>query len=77
VFFEKNGLGPLGVNNNQSINIGVSFYYYPSFMPCEIKAEVAQDYFLRVVNTTFYATTMDFSKNSFFTIHNVHIHYKL
>jgi hypothetical protein len=32
-------------------------------MPCGIKVEVAQGIdFLQVVNTTLYATTMDFSK---------------
>jgi hypothetical protein len=30
--------------------------------------------FLQVVNTTLYATTMDFSNNSFLKNHNSHIH---
>jgi hypothetical protein len=30
--------------------------------------------FLQVVNTTFYATTMDFSKDSSMKNHNCHIH---
>jgi hypothetical protein len=41
------------LDNNQSINIGVSFYYYPWLMPCGIKVEVALGIdFLQVVNTT-------------------------
>jgi hypothetical protein len=44
-------------------------------MPCGIKVEVAQGIdFLQVVNTTFYATTMDFSKDSSLKNHNSHIH---
>jgi hypothetical protein len=44
-------------------------------MPFGIKVEEAQGiYFLQVVNTTFYATTMDFSKDSSLKNHNFHIH---
>jgi hypothetical protein len=44
-------------------------------MQCEIKVEVAQGIdFLQVVITTFYATTMDFSKDSSLKNHNSHIH---
>jgi hypothetical protein len=43
-------------------------------MPCGIKVEVSQGIdFLQVVNTTFYATTMDFSKDSSLKNHNSHI----
>ena len=61
------------LDNNQCINIGVSFYYYPWHMPCGIKVEGAHGIdFLQVVNTTFYATSMDFSKNSSLKNHNPH-----
>jgi hypothetical protein len=44
-------------------------------MPCRIKVEVTHGIdFLQVVNTTFYATTMDFSKDSSLKNHNPYIH---
>jgi hypothetical protein len=44
-------------------------------MPYEFKVEVAHGIdFLQVVNTTLYATTMDFSKDSSLKNHNSHIH---
>jgi hypothetical protein len=48
-------------------------------MPCDIKEEISQGIdFLQVENTTFYATTMDFSKNSSLKKnHNSHIHSSL
>jgi hypothetical protein len=43
-------------------------------MPCGIKVEVAQGIdFFQVTNTTFYATTMDFSKDSSLKNHNSYI----
>jgi hypothetical protein len=44
-------------------------------MPCLILVEVAQGIdFLQVVNTTLYATTMDYSNDSSLKIHNSNIH---
>jgi hypothetical protein len=44
-------------------------------MPCEIRVEVVQGIdFLQVVNTTLYATTMDFSNDSSLKNHNSYIH---
>jgi hypothetical protein len=44
-------------------------------VPCEIRVEVVKGIdFLQVVNTTLYATTMNFSNNSSLKNNNSHIH---
>jgi hypothetical protein len=64
-----------GSNCPSRVNIGVLSHYYPYIIPCEIRVEVVQGIdLLQLVNTTLFATTMDFSKDSSLKNHNTHIH---